>query len=190
MRVISKRKLYAYASLSTGFSSWGLVLRDALVFTSSVSPAGGSMLWAGLQNRWESEPRLSEGFVTLLRFCIIAVSLPAVLPFKIWNKSLCFSHHLSALFCTIHLHTDLFFVLTISLSLITEHWTSRSHSFFFFKIWKKKKRFVCLFIYFWLRWVFVAVHGFSLVVVSRGDFIVAVQGLLSVVASFVAEDRL
>ena len=41
-----------------------------------------------------------------------------------------------------------------------------------------------------MRWVFVAVHGFSLVEVSRGDFIVAVQGLLSVVASFVAEDRL
>ena len=80
----------------------------------------------------------------------LLLSLPVVLPFKIWNKSLCFSHHLSALFCTIHLRTDFLFVLTISLSLITEHWTSGSHSFFFFffKIWKKKKGlFVYLFIF-------------------------------------------
>ena len=36
-------------------------------------------------------------------------------------------------------------------------------SFFFFN-----KLFVCLFIYFWLCWVFVAARGLSLVVVSGG----------------------
>ena len=30
------------------------------------------------------------------------------------------------------------------------------------------KKFIYLFIYFWLRWVFVAVHGLSLVAESRG----------------------
>ena len=34
-------------------------------------------------------------------------------------------------------------------------------SLYFFKI-------ICLFVYFWLRWVFVAARGFSLVVASRG----------------------
>ena len=28
--------------------------------------------------------------------------------------------------------------------------------------------FVCLFVYFWLHWVFIAVHGLSLVVASGG----------------------
>ena len=41
----------------------------------------------------------------------------------------------------------------------------------------------------WLHWVFVAVHGLSLVAVSRG-YSVAVHGLLIVVASLVAEHRL
>ena len=40
-------------------------------------------------------------------------------------------------------------------------------------------------LYFWLCWVFVAVHGLSLVAASRGYF-VAVRGLLIAVASFVA----
>ena len=46
-----------------------------------------------------------------------------------------------------------------------------------------------LFIYFWLRWVFVAVRGLSLVAASGGYF-VAVCGLLIVVASLVAEHGL
>ena len=41
-----------------------------------------------------------------------------------------------------------------------------SRIFFFFRIFKKNK--FILFIYFWLRWVFVAVCRLSLVVVSRG----------------------
>ena len=44
-----------------------------------------------------------------------------------------------------------------------------------------------LFIYFWLRWVSVAARGFSLVAASRGLLFVAVRGLLTVVASLVAE---
>ena len=47
-----------------------------------------------------------------------------------------------------------------------------------------------LFIYFWLCWVFVAVQAFSLVAVSGGYSLVAVCGLLVVVASLVAEHRL
>ena len=47
---------------------------------------------------------------------------------------------------------------------------------FFFKIY-----FIYLFIYFWLRWVFVAVCGLSLVVA---------HGLFIAVASLIAEHRL
>ena len=49
---------------------------------------------------------------------------------------------------------------------------------FFFNIY--------MFIY-WLCWVFVAVRGFSLVAVSESYSLVAVCGLLKVVASLVAE---
>ena len=42
--------------------------------------------------------------------------------------------------------------------------------------------FIYLFIYFWLRWVFVAAHGLSLVVV-RGLLFVVVCGLIIAVAS-------
>ena len=47
-----------------------------------------------------------------------------------------------------------------------------------------------LFIYFWLRWVFVAAGGLSLAVASGGLLFVAVHGLLIVVASLVAEHGL
>ena len=43
------------------------------------------------------------------------------------------------------------------------------------------------FFYFWLCWVIVAVHGFSLVAVSRGYSLVAGHGLLTVLASLVAQ---
>ena len=49
--------------------------------------------------------------------------------------------------------------------------------------------FVCLF-YFWLRWVFVAAGGPSLVAVSRGYSGAAVLEFLSAIASLVAEHRL
>ena len=45
-------------------------------------------------------------------------------------------------------------------------------------------------IYFWLCWVFVAARGLSLVAVSRGLLFVAVSGLLTAVASLVAEHGL
>ena len=47
-----------------------------------------------------------------------------------------------------------------------------------------------LFIYFWLRWVFVAARGPSLVAASGGLLFVVVRGLLIAVASLVAEDGL
>ena len=47
-----------------------------------------------------------------------------------------------------------------------------------------------LFVYLRLCWVFVAVQAFSLVAVSGGYSLVAVCGLLFVVASLVAEHRL
>ena len=56
------------------------------------------------------------------------------------------------------------------------------HSFFF--------KYIYLFIYFWLRWVFIAAHWLSLVAASGGLLFVAVRGLLIVVASLVAEHRL
>ena len=50
--------------------------------------------------------------------------------------------------------------------------------------------FYLFFIYFWLSWVFVAVRGLSVVVVSGGYSFVAVRGLLMAVASLVAEHGL
>ena len=43
---------------------------------------------------------------------------------------------------------------------------------------------------FWLRWIFVAVPGLSLVAVSGGYSFIVVHRLLIVVASLVAEHRL
>ena len=52
------------------------------------------------------------------------------------------------------------------------------------------KSFVCLFIHFWLCWVFVAARRRSLVVASRGCSPAAVLGLLTGLASLAAEDAL
>ena len=49
---------------------------------------------------------------------------------------------------------------------------------------------VFFFLYLWLRRVFVAAHGLSLVAASRGLLFVAVHGLLIAVASLVAEHGL
>ena len=49
---------------------------------------------------------------------------------------------------------------------------------------------IYLFIYLWLCWVFVPVHGLSLVVASRGYHLAVVRGRLIAVASLVAEHRL
>ena len=46
------------------------------------------------------------------------------------------------------------------------------------------------FFYFCLPWVFAAAHSFSLAAGIRGYSLVAVCGLLTVVASLVAEHRL
>ena len=52
--------------------------------------------------------------------------------------------------------------------------------YYFFKL-------INYFIYFWLRWVFVAAHRLSLVVASGGYSSLAVHGLLIEVASLVVE---
>ena len=49
---------------------------------------------------------------------------------------------------------------------------------------------LCLFVYFQLHWVFIAAHRLSLVAANGGDSLVAVCGLLTAVASVVAEHRL
>ena len=49
---------------------------------------------------------------------------------------------------------------------------------------------IYIYIYLWLRWVFVPSHGLSLVVASRGYSLVAVCRLLIAVASLVAEHGL
>ena len=49
---------------------------------------------------------------------------------------------------------------------------------------------VYLLFFFWLHWIFIAVHELSLVVVSRGSSPVVMHGLLIVVASLVAGHRL
>ena len=55
--------------------------------------------------------------------------------------------------------------------------------FFFFNLFY-------LFIYFWLPWVFVAMHGLFSSCGERGLLFIAVRGLLIAVASLVAEPRL
>ena len=45
-------------------------------------------------------------------------------------------------------------------------------------------------IYFWLHWVFVALHSLSLVGVSGGPLFIAAHGLLIAVASLLVEHRL
>ena len=50
--------------------------------------------------------------------------------------------------------------------------------------------FVSIYFYFWLHWVFGAVHGLSPVMASRGYSVAAVHGLLIVVASLVVEHGL
>ena len=50
--------------------------------------------------------------------------------------------------------------------------------------------FTVTFMYFWLCWVFVATHGLSLVMESRGSSLVLVRGLLIAEASLVTEHRL
>ena len=47
-----------------------------------------------------------------------------------------------------------------------------------------------LFFFFWLHWVFIAECKFSLVAVCEGCSLVAVCGLLLLMASLVAEDGL
>ena len=44
-----------------------------------------------------------------------------------------------------------------------------------------------MFVHFWLRWVFVAACGLPLVVVSGGNSLVAVCGLLIAVASLAVD---
>ena len=51
-------------------------------------------------------------------------------------------------------------------------------------------RFVYLFVYFWLCWVFITVCGLSLVVAGGGSSLVVVHGLLVAVASQVVEHGL
>ena len=43
---------------------------------------------------------------------------------------------------------------------------------------------------FWLLWVFIALHGLSLVAATRGYSPASVRGRLTAVASLVAEHRL
>ena len=52
------------------------------------------------------------------------------------------------------------------------------------------KKFIYLFIYLWLSWVFVAAHGLFSSCGEWGLLLVAVRGLLIAVASLVAEHRL
>ena len=59
------------------------------------------------------------------------------------------------------------------------------HPFFIYKFY-----FILFIYYFWLRRVFLAAPGLSLVVVSGGLLFVAVRGLLIAVASLVAEHGL
>ena len=56
---------------------------------------------------------------------------------------------------------------------------------FYLFIFKNFYLFIYLFIYFWLCWVFVAVHRLSLVAAS-GGYSVVVRRLLIMVASLVA----
>ena len=56
-------------------------------------------------------------------------------------------------------------------------------------LWQALVLFFC-FLFFWLRWLFVAAHGLSLVAASGGYSSTAVRRLLIAVASLVAEHGL
>ena len=58
------------------------------------------------------------------------------------------------------------------------------------RIYVLLKSFVCLFIHFWLCWVFAAARRRSPVVASRGCSPAAVLGLIAALASLAAEDAL
>ena len=58
------------------------------------------------------------------------------------------------------------------------------------KSFKNKFIYLFVYIYFQLHWVLVAARGLSLVMASRGLLFVAVHGLLTAVASLVAEHGL
>ena len=73
--------------------------------------------------------------------------------------------------------TDFYTITFFALSIV---WVG---FFFFFNL-------LILFIYFWLRWVFVAAHGLSLVAASGGYSSLQCAGLLIAVASLVAEHGL
>ena len=77
--------------------------------------------------------------------------------------------------CSLHWQADSNYCATREVPVVF------SFILFFFTIY--------LFIYLWLRWVFVAVRGLSLVV-ARGLLFVAVRRLLIAVASLVAEHGL
>lgn len=49
---------------------------------------------------------------------------------------------------------------------------------------------VTAFLFFWLHWVFTAVHGLSLVIASEGHSLVAAHGLFTAVAALVMQHRL
>ena len=49
------------------------------------------------------------------------------------------------------------------------------------------KKYLFKFMYFWLHQAFIALHGLSLAVASRGYTLVVVHGLFIAEASFVAE---
>ena len=62
--------------------------------------------------------------------------------------------------------------------------------YFFLHLDGAPLRFIYLLnLFVWLQWVFVAAHGFSLVVASGGSSLAAVHGLLIAVASLGAEHR-
>ena len=79
-------------------------------------------------------------------------------------------------------------VVLICVSLIISY---VEHLFMYFlAIWTSSlEKFFFLFVYFWLRWVFVAVCGLPLLVAS-GGYSLVVRGLLTEVVSLVAEHGL
>ena len=102
--------------------------------------------------------------------------------------TICRLNHSSRFYCCIHItfanldsYDICLFIMGSFFKLILLEIQSCCMFFLFFFL----NRFY-LFIYFWLRWVFVAVHGLFSSCVQRGLLFVAVRRLLLVMASLVA----
>ena len=151
MRIISKRKLYAYASLSPGFLGaalcWGMPWCSLPPYPQQV--AACSELGCKTGGKVNQGSRRKGRALWHSWGSALLLSLPAVLPFKIWNKSLCFSLIVGLCFVP-----STFTLISFLFSQYPSPWLQniepQGHTVSFFLRFGKKKKKVCLLIHLFL----------------------------------------